>query len=451
MPASILGGFRHFQAENYKESYSEASPDVLYLFIGKNSVWSTSVLGRWYGGEGINYTSAPAVSFSGGGGSSASATAVINAYGQITGFTSLVGGSGYTSAPTVTITGGGGVGGAATATVAAGAVTALTLVPVDEDNPPTPVDSTLSFFQTYDDIIALKKILPASVSHVIKRLDWTTGTVYDQYEDFVNDLEDRNYFVMNTDTYYVYKCIYNNGGATSTVAPTGSSTSVITTADGYKWKFMYEVRTTDVTKFMTTDWIPVPVVTTDDGSLQYDVQAAAVDGAIDHIQVISGGTGYTTGMAVTISGGGGSSATATVVASGGVVTGITITGRGSGYRNGVTADLSGVGGGNATARVIVGPTGGHGSNAKNEMGGFYVMMNARLVGADGSGDFPVGDDFRQVGLLLNPTVSSVQASATTYAIGEIDDNSGRIIYLENRKKINRLADSTEDVKLVVAL
>ena len=33
------------------------------------------------------------------------------------------------------------------------------------------------------------------------------------------------------------KCLFNNKGASSTVEPSGTSTSTLSTADGYKWKF----------------------------------------------------------------------------------------------------------------------------------------------------------------------------------------------------------------------
>ncbi|MFT9163811.1 MAG: hypothetical protein ABF504_01905 [Komagataeibacter saccharivorans] len=51
---------------------------------------------------GTGYTSAPAVTISGGGGTGATATATVE-NGAVTGFTVTAGGSGYTSAPTVTI------------------------------------------------------------------------------------------------------------------------------------------------------------------------------------------------------------------------------------------------------------------------------------------------------------------------------------------------------------
>lgn len=65
---------------------------------------------------GTGYTSAPTVAISGGGGTGATATAVI-ANGAVTGFNITDPGSGYTSTPTVALTGGSGTGAAAAAIV----------------------------------------------------------------------------------------------------------------------------------------------------------------------------------------------------------------------------------------------------------------------------------------------------------------------------------------------
>ena len=72
-------------------------------------------------------------------------------------------------------------------------------------------------------------------------------------------------------------------------------------------------------------------------------------------------------------------------------------------------------------------------------------------GNDGN-DFPVGDDFRKVHLLVNPTTGNTTpptlATGTTYDSTEIDEDSGKIIYTEFRAPISRASDSTEDIKIV---
>ena len=89
------------------------------VFIGLDKIKSLRIQTR-----GVAYTSPPTLSFSGGGGSGAAATAVIG----VSTVAVSAGGSGYTSAPTVTVTGGGGSGAVLTATVSGGAVTAFNII-----------------------------------------------------------------------------------------------------------------------------------------------------------------------------------------------------------------------------------------------------------------------------------------------------------------------------------
>lgn len=84
----------------------------------------TAVLAFLVGGA--KYTSAPTVSFTGGGGTGAAATAVIS-NGQVIGLTITAGGSGYTSVPTIAFSGGGGSGAAATAVLTSQVVTSATV------------------------------------------------------------------------------------------------------------------------------------------------------------------------------------------------------------------------------------------------------------------------------------------------------------------------------------
>ncbi len=74
-------------------------------------------------------------------------------------------------------------------------------------------------------------------------------------------------------------------------------------------------------------------------------------GSISYISLLNGGSGYTSAPTVSITGGGGSSATATATISGGVVTGITITNAGSGYTSVPTVSFSGGGGSGAAAEA----------------------------------------------------------------------------------------------------
>ena len=388
---------------------------------------------------------------------------------------------------------------------------------------PTPNDTTASPYLHHADMIAAKLIPASNASHVIKRVDWTSGTVYAEYNHLTDDIIDTNFFVFTT-AFRVYKCISNYDGAASTVEPTGVSTSIIETADNYRWKFMFEVPQSDVLKFVTSDWISVQSPA-DSGSDQENVEGAAVNGSLEHIDVTAGGTSYksavgtaqsgasttivldagenaaddyyndltiyitsgtgsgqlrtisdydgttktvtvsaawTSGhkpnntsvysiapaVTITASGGSGTGAVARVSAvTSGVIKKISMVTVGSGYRF-ATAAVSGGGGTGAVIDPRIGPPGGHGKNAVSELGGAFVMLNARLVGNEGS-DFPVGDDFRKVHLLANPTTGGSAATGTTYNGTEIDDGSGSIIYSEFRAPITRASDSTEDIKLVV--
>ena len=65
---------------------------------------------------GSGYTSAPIVTFSGGGGQAADAIAIISG-GAVTALVIISRGWGYTSAPSIALSGGGGTGAAATATI----------------------------------------------------------------------------------------------------------------------------------------------------------------------------------------------------------------------------------------------------------------------------------------------------------------------------------------------
>jgi len=295
--------------------------------------------------------------------------------------------------------------------------------------PLTPVDSIGDEFYTFDDMLAAKKVTSTDVSIVVPRRNWATGTVYDYYRhDYGNrvtggtttqaansgatNLFDATFYVMSS-TFNVYKVLDNNGNAASTVEPTGTSSSILTTGDGYKWKYMYTLSATQQANFLSTDFMAVATNST--------VASAAVDGAVNIVKIKTAGSGGTNGSHTSVPiRGDGSSGAATVTISGGAVTAVTVTTPGTGYTFAYirVADINTAGGGSLSGTeldVIIEPKGGHGKNAIKELGGFFVMMNTNFEAAEAgnSGDFTTANDFRRVALMRDIQSGGSAASATT--------------------------------------
>jgi hypothetical protein len=211
----------------------------------------------------------------------------------------------------------------------------------------------------------------------------------------------------------VYKVLDNNGNAASTVEPTGTSSSILTTGDGYKWKYMYTLSATQQSNFLSTDFMAVATNST--------VSSAAVDGAVNIVKIKTAGSGGTNGTHASVPiRGDGSGGVASVTVSGGAVTAVTVTTPGTGYtfayiRNAdiVTAGASSLSG--AELDVIIEPKGGHGKNAIKELGGFFVMMNTNFEAGEtsNSGDFTTANDFRRVVLMRDISSGGSAATATT--------------------------------------
>lgn len=165
--------------------------------------------------------------------------------------------------------------------------------PWDEDtDPPQAADSVEhTSYSVWNDILAMKSVASADVTFCVTRHDWVSGTVFAQYDDRDTDLYSKKFYVLTSD-FNVYICISNNNGAASTVMPTGTSTSIITTADGYRWKYLYTITAAQALKFMAVSHIPVQTLTVDDGSPQWAVQQAAVAGAVPQAVPVAGGSGY---------------------------------------------------------------------------------------------------------------------------------------------------------------
>ena len=295
--------------------------------------------------------------------------------------------------------------------------------------PLTPGDNRNAQSFPFDDLLAAKRIAASDVTFAVPRRNWVTGTTYDIYRhDYgdritgtstaltsnsgVSNLADANFYVLTT-ARNVYKCLDNDGDTASTVEPTGTSTTVQTLADGYKWKYMYTLSASQQSNFLSTDFMAVETNST--------VSSAAVDGAIDIIRIKTPGSGGADGTHTNIDiRGDGSGGKCSVTVAGGVVTAVTVTTAGTGYTFGTVSNAQIVAAGatsltGAELDVIIPPKGGHGKNAVEELGGFYVMLNTSLEGTESgnSGDVTVANDFRKITLIRDPLSSGSAATATT--------------------------------------
>lgn len=260
-------------------------------------------------------------------------------------------------------------------------------------------------FEVWNNMIGCKKITGNDISHVIPRYDWSANTVYTQYDPNNSDIGSDNtkFYIVNS-AFDVYKCLYNNGEQPSTVEPTSINPSNVTqTSDGYVWKYMYSISASEKIKFTTGSYIPVKYLTTDDGSLQWDVQDNAVDGAIYGIKITNSGTGYSnvSNLIITISGDGlSAAASGNINTISGIINSITMTNYGEGYTN-ATVVISGGGGTGAAGEPIIGYPRGHGSNPLSELFGKNLLINPRLINTE-NGVLGVDNDYRQISILNNP-------------------------------------------------
>ena len=442
MAAIISEKFRIFNAKQFLESLSEASATNMYFFVGRPQKWYAyleiyNVSGTFAVGETVT-----------GGGLSGTVQevhpnslllAVVNA----------------TSAPA---SGSTMTGGTSSATAKASTYRYAT-----EDAPPAPIDNQIEKAAVYDDIIAAKRITSTFARLVAPRYNWSLSTnpKFDMYRPNYSPtpggggaigvqtalgssaLSGSKYYVMNSN-YEVFKCLYNGQtpanatGINATYEPKTSPTAgqgtyanglfSEGTANGYIWKYMYTLSTADVIAFLSSDFLPMGTY----------AGPAAVDGAV-HIAVITdGGANMPANGTVyaPVDGDGSGGIVKVTTSAGGAISAVEMQAAGTGYTYGNVRLVNGnvysdVGLSNAVTiaanatgavEVIMSPEGGHGADLAAEFFAKRVMTNIRLTYAEGSGDFPVDNDFRRIGIIQDPfnfgttTVASASTLRGTAAV-----------------------------------
>ena len=276
-----------------------------------NGVAAADPLSRYIAGialtsGGSGYSSAPTIGFSGGGGSGATARAIV-VNGAVASIVITNPGSGYTSAPTVTFTGGG-------ATTPATATASLS----DASTSPQwsgvtiPGNSTLTITFSAD----VSANVPAGL---YQNEILTYGSTPSLYFDYLGTTqEDVQVCVPPPIVSAPPACGGSAGNVASILNQPGA----------------------------TVVWS----ITNGNGTI-----TTATTGTIHQVSLGSGGSGYTLAPGISFTGGGGSGAAAIATVSGGVITAITVTNPGSGYTSVPTVIITPNGSGSgATAAAVLG-------------------------------------------------------------------------------------------------
>ena len=454
MAAIISDKFRIFNAKQFLESLTEGATDTgsertrMYFFVGRPQPWRAYL--EIYSKGSVAFTAGQKIfvgTTAGQYAASAFKATIAAVYADSLLLTDVFGTNGVNSVPAVgsTIT--------ATADNGATIVTNATAVTgvyryATEDVPPLPLDNQAEIIAIHDEIIAAKRITDTFARAVIRRYNWdlVANPKYDMWKpDYsatpggggqigktaatgATSIADAKFYVMNT-AYEVFKCLYNGqnpsnaSGQNATEEPittganyaSGTGLYTETTGAGYIWKYMYTIPTDDVLRFLSSDFLPIVLPA---NASRTAVTAAAVAGACDVVVIEDTGSGLPASQTLytSIKGDGTGGIVKFITNGSGGITSAEIQARGSGYTYanvllgngnlfsnvGLTTAVATVSGWKGALEVILPPLGGHGKDHELELNAKRVMTNIRLTYSEGSGDFPVDNDFRRIGILKDP-------------------------------------------------
>ena len=140
-----------------------------------------------------------------------------------------------------------------------------------------PKDTILELRDADSNMIAMKSIGSTDVINLIPRYNWESGAFYAAWDDNKTDIFDRGNdtpFYVLTDTFAIYKCLHApKDAAGAPIASTNKPSHVPTIngngdiegdpykyADGYIWKFMFQITATEAAKFLTNSYMPIKTV-----------------------------------------------------------------------------------------------------------------------------------------------------------------------------------------------
>jgi|TARA_R100000030_G_scaffold17091_1_gene11472 hypothetical protein len=316
--------------------------------------------------------------------------------------------------------------------------------------PPDPKDNFNEENSYWDTMIALKKITSSDVKQVVRKLTWASGVTYDMYRNDISannpskstnatTLYASNFYIVNSD-FRVYICLQNGtnpenpSGRASLDEPTFTDLEpreAGTSGDGYIWKYLFTISPSDIIKFDSTNFMPVPKdwETSTDANVVAVRNNASSSGQLKVVTITNRGVGLGTAnrtyTKVPIKGDGRDAEATVVINNNSKVESVTISKGGSGYTFG-TLDLESgnvpTGTTNPTFNVIIPPEGGHGADIYRELGAFNSLIYSRIENDTENPDFITGNQIARVGIIQNPKAYDssenleLEKAATTYAL-----------------------------------
>jgi hypothetical protein len=314
--------------------------------------------------------------------------------------------------------------------------------PWDNDSvPPVPKNNLKEYNEVHDEMLSLKRILPGEVSFMIKRYNFISGTIYDNYRhDYSTDLRSFNgasnlfdaiWCVLSSNR-VVYACLDNNGNQPSTVEPLVDRIEPFVTSDGYQWIKLYKLTSTEYSDKMTKNYLPVSdneQVVENEGSLYTII----IDNPGNLFTSSPDGSDQNVRFYYTKVSGDGEDATARIEVQLGKVSNIQIIDFGYGYTRGEIRmeygyvygsyndllnernSLNPIGDGSFRSTVIISPKGGWGYDLVEQLGATRVGFMSRLE--FDKNEFNSEVSYRQVGILKSPEVTNPSLTLTsTYGI-----------------------------------
>jgi len=297
-----------------------------------------------------------------------------------------------------------------------------------DSNPPSPKDNLSEEYDYWDTMIALKKITTDDIRQVIKKVPWTSGITYDMYRHDISrsktakpsgstSLYSSNYYVLNED-YRVYICLQNGTDPENPEGKPSIDQPLFTdlepraagdSGDGYIWKYLYTIKPSEIVKFDSTNFMPVPR-NWETSADSYSVRTnAATSGQLKIATITNRGVGIgaanKTYTKVPIKGDG-FGAEATITTDGNSkVDSITISNGGSGYTYGTVDLVAGnvpTGSTSPQFDVIIPPKGGHGADIYQELGAYNILIYSRIENDTENPDFITGNQISRIGIVENP-------------------------------------------------